>query len=192
MECPCALKSAISSRSANDRYRPESGFAEALKIDGGMPPAFRNNLYPASCGNPALPAASSLLKPAAIPRQNLSCSARPATGGRPAEPSGARVDRFLRIGIATSKSRALRRPIESASGIPCAAVLTLIRDLPGVPGLLATVIHGIITRELSASVGAPGPHDFTSASMPLVWQHLHVHRIPASRVVTIARNAPPW
>jgi hypothetical protein len=26
--------------------------------------------------------------------------------------------------------------------------------------------------------------------MPLVWQHLHVHRIPASRVVTIARNAP--
>jgi hypothetical protein len=26
--------------------------------------------------------------------------------------------------------------------------------------------------------------------MPLVSQHLHVHRIPASRVVTIARNAP--
>jgi hypothetical protein len=59
-----------------------------------------------------------------------------------------------------------------------------------VPGLLATVARRIITCELSASVGAPGPRDFTSATLPLVCRLVSVHRIPASRVVTIARNAP--
>jgi hypothetical protein len=92
---------------------------------------------------------------------------------------------------ACNKKHAAEPQVQPTSGIPCATVLTLIRDLPGVPGLLATVarrsLHG-----LSASVGAPGPHDFTSAKMPLVRQHLDVHRFPASRVVTIARNAPPW
>ncbi|WP_316226494.1 hypothetical protein, partial [Bradyrhizobium sp. SZCCHNS3052] len=42
--------------------------------------------------------------------------------------------------------RVLRRPIESATGIPCATVFTLIRSLPGAPGLLAT----ITTRHMSA------------------------------------------
>src|ERR1700742_3834230 len=54
-------------------YRPESGFAEDLKIEGGMPPAFRNNLGPTACDTPASNAASSLLAPAAIACQNLSC-----------------------------------------------------------------------------------------------------------------------
>src|SRR5947209_19844711 len=40
-------------------------------------------------------------------------------------------------------------------GLPRAAVLTLIRDLLGVPGLLATVVSKLITCRLSASVGAP-------------------------------------
>ena len=40
-------------------------------------------------------------------------------------------------------------------------VLRLIRDLPGVPGLLATVTpEKLASQELSASVGAPGLHDF--------------------------------
>jgi hypothetical protein len=69
--------------------------------------------------------------------------------------------------------------------------LRLIRDLPGVPGLLATVVHGIITRELSASVGAPGPHDFAVRAVSFVRMRTHttpprVHRIPIPRVVTIA------
>src|ERR1700712_3638961 len=61
---------------------------------------------------------------------------------------------------------------------------------------LATVVRGIITRELSARRGAPGPPDFPSASALFVGaknhacQGSHGHRIPASRVVTIARNAP--
>src|SRR5262249_9939089 len=88
-----------------------------------MPPAFRNNLGPTAGDTPALSAASSLLDPAAIACQNLSCAARPATGGRPSEGSGARVDRFLRMVIATSKSRVLRRPIESAD-YPAEPVVT--------------------------------------------------------------------
>jgi putative transposase len=117
MEWPCTLRRAISSRSANDRYRPESGFAENLNIGGGMPPAFRNNLYPTGCDTPASSAAASLLSPAAIPRQNLLCSLRPATCGRPGDDNGARQDRAdlrPRILIATSNVRVLRRPIESA------------------------------------------------------------------------------
>jgi hypothetical protein len=117
MEWPCTLRRAISSRSANDRYRPESGFAENLNIAGGMPPAFRNNLVPTGCDTPASSAASSLLSPAAIPRQNLLCSSRPATCGRPGDGNGARpdcADLRPRIPIASSNVRVLRRPLESA------------------------------------------------------------------------------
>jgi Integrase core domain len=115
MEWPCTLRSAISSRSANDRYRPESGFAEDLNIAGGMPPAFRNNLVPTGWDIPASSAASSLLSPVAIARQNLFCSSRPATGGRPGDGNEARpdrADRRLAIFIATSNFRVLRRPFE--------------------------------------------------------------------------------
>jgi hypothetical protein len=111
------LRSAISSRAANDRYRPESGLAEHRNIAGGMPPAFRNNLYPTGCDTPASSAAASLLSPAAIPRQNLLCSSRPATCGRPGDGNGARpdlADLRPRILIATSNVRVLRRPLESA------------------------------------------------------------------------------
>src|SRR5205085_12383721 len=100
MECPSALRTAISSRSANDRYRPDGGAAEDLNIAGGMPPAFRNNLLPITSDTPARSAEASMLSPVAIARQNTSCSARPATDGRPKEPKGARVDRFLRTVIA--------------------------------------------------------------------------------------------
>ncbi|MGY4335186.1 hypothetical protein ACVWW3_000092 [Bradyrhizobium sp. LM2.9] len=82
-----------------------------------MPPAFRNNLLPTGCDNPASSAASSLLNPAAIARQNLFCSSRPATEGRPGDGNGARPDRSdlrLTTFIATSKLRVLRRPFESA------------------------------------------------------------------------------
>src|ERR1700722_12779631 len=91
-----------------------------------MPPAFRNNLGPTASDNPAFSAACSLFNPAAIPCQNSSCSARPATGGRPKDPSFARVDRFFRMPIATSASEVLRRPIDSAgcSGEP---VVTCLR-----------------------------------------------------------------
>src|SRR5829696_4417026 len=84
-----------------------------------MPPAFRNHLVPTGCDTPASSAASSLLSPVAIARQNLICSSRPAAGGRPGEGNGARpdrADRRFRMLIATSNFRVLRRPLESALG----------------------------------------------------------------------------
>jgi hypothetical protein len=52
------------------------------------------------------------------------------------------------------------------SDIPCAMVLRLIRDLLGVPGLLATVVREFV-HELDPSVGRSGPHDFTVRVEPL-------------------------
>src|SRR6185437_10174392 len=45
------------------------------------------------------------------------------------------------------------------SGIPCAMVYGLLRDLPGVPGFVATVAREGF-HELDLSVGRPGPHGF--------------------------------
>jgi Integrase core domain len=117
MERPWTRRSAISSRSSSDRYRPERGLAEDLNIAGGMPPAFRNHLVPTGCDTPASTAASSLLIPAAIADQNRRPSSRPATGGRPGDGSGARPDRSdrrFRMLITTSSFRVLRRPLEFA------------------------------------------------------------------------------
>ena len=160
-ECPCTLRSAISSRSANERYRPESGIAEDLKIAGGMPPAFRNSLGPTACDTPALSAASSLLIPTAIACQNLCCSARPATGGRPGDRSGARVDRPFRMLIATSASEVLRRPFEPGPGLPCAMVLTVSFVLSPVTGLLSpSPARSLLLTNLTP---APGRQDHTTS-----------------------------
>jgi hypothetical protein len=48
----------------------------------------------------------------------------------------------------------------SNAGFPCAMVYGLLRALPGVPGVLATVARELVTRELDPSVGGSGPHDF--------------------------------
>ena len=91
--------------------------AEDLNIAGGMPPAFRNHLVPTGCDTPASSAASSLLSPLAIARQNLFCSSRPAADGRPGDGNGARpdrADRRFRMFTATSNLGVLRRPPESA------------------------------------------------------------------------------
>ena len=85
-----------------------------------------------------------------------------------------------------------------STGIPCATGLRLLRDLLGAPGLLATVIRVMHQhqRELDLSVGRPGPRDLTVRKRPFVRTSKgHAassrgHRIPTSRVVTIARNAP--
>src|SRR3954451_607057 len=117
MAWPCTQRSAISSRSANERERPESGFADGLNIAGGRPPAFRNHRVPTAGGTSAAAAASSLARPAAIAGQNRRRSSRPATGGRPGDRNGARParsDRRFRLSIATASVKVLRRPLESA------------------------------------------------------------------------------
>jgi hypothetical protein len=112
---PCACWIASSSRSANDKHRPDNGFDDGAIVDGGMPPAFRNQRAPTGADTPAPIAASSLDSPSAIntqKRRRCSCC---ATGGRPDElsfPRNARSDR--RRPAIQHSSRVLRRPIESA------------------------------------------------------------------------------
>ena len=83
-------------------------------------------------------------------------------------------------------------------GIPRAMVFTLIRSLPGAPGFLATMIRAARWRAIANVTPASGCQDAaTSRPQEIVRPHLRRsaanprgHRIPASRVVTIARNAP--
>jgi len=122
---PWTRRSAISSRSVKERYRPDGGFAAGASCDGGMPPASRNHLVPTGGDTPASTAASSLDRPAAIADQNTRrCSRRP-TGGRPGERRASRTDlaerRFFFV-IATSCIRLLRRPVESALDAAIAVV----------------------------------------------------------------------
>src|ERR1700730_16140036 len=71
------------------------------------------------------------------------------------------------------------------SGIPHAMVLRLIRALPGDRALLPPSFAGK-SRDLDASVGAPGPHALAVRISALVSRHQSVHRIPLPTSVTIA------
>ena len=94
----------------------EGGFDDRASVDGGMPPASRNQRDPTACDTPTPTAASSLDWPAAINVQKRRRSSRRATPGPPGERDfarGARSDRRFRTPIATSSPKALRRPPES-------------------------------------------------------------------------------
>src|SRR4051794_37176071 len=112
---PCTLQSDISSRSANDRYRPDSAVDDAVSVDGRMPPTSRNQRDPTGCDTPTPIAASSLDKPAAINVQKRRRSSRPAAPGRPGERNLSRralSERCFPAIFATS-IQVLRRPLES-------------------------------------------------------------------------------
>ena len=66
----------------------------------------------------------------------------------------------------------------------------LLRALPGVSGLLATVAREIV-HELDPSVEGTGPHGLTVHNSALRQTRHHVHRIPRQRIVTIAKR-PSW
>jgi hypothetical protein len=71
------------------------------------------------------------------------------------------------------------------SGIPCTMVYRLIRALPGVPGLIATVAtRNTCFTQLDPSVGGSGPHDFTVRSSSTRQPSRSVHRIPRPTFVT--------
>jgi hypothetical protein len=104
---------AISSRSANDRYRPDAG----ASVTDGIPPPSRNHRTPTGADTPASIPASSLDKPRAIAAQNRWRYSSLPTGGRPGDRIAGRPARSaarLLLPIATPLDRALRRPIESA------------------------------------------------------------------------------
>src|SRR5438445_5357312 len=135
--CPWARQSAICSRSVNARYRPDSGGAEGIRCDAGMPPASRNHRVPTAGDTPALTAASSLECPVAIAAQNWRCSSRRRTEGRPGERSfarPARSDRLLRVVIATPFGAVLRRPVELRLTAPIGMMEQPLRRVPARQG----------------------------------------------------------
>src|SRR3954464_622502 len=115
---PWARNSAISSRSAHDRYRSDSGFDDGASIFGAMPPASRNQRAPTACDTPTSIAAASLGRPKAIVAQNRRRFSRCATPGRPGDrfntARSARSERRRPLLIATPSTMVLRRPRESA------------------------------------------------------------------------------
>ena len=83
----------------------------------GIPPRSRNHRLPAACDAPTASAASSLVSPFAISRQNNRSTSR-RNDGAPGDLNGALPvnSRIQPAGlpIATPLTRALRRPVESA------------------------------------------------------------------------------
>src|SRR3954452_25284570 len=144
---PRARNSASSSRSANDRYRSDGGFADGANILGDMPPASRDQRAPTAGDTPTSIAAASLDRPTAIAAQNRRRFSRCATPGRPGDRGttarSARSERRFPALIATPSVKVLRRPLECALGAPVAMVHeTAALDRPAlVQGLLERVEH---------------------------------------------------
>src|SRR5690242_9343412 len=64
----------------------------------------------------------------------------------------------------------------------------LLRDLPGVPGFIATVACEIIARKLDPSVGGTGPHGLAVRHDMPRQTCRGVHRILPPTFVTIAKR----
>jgi len=73
-------------------------------------------------------------------------------------------------------------------GIPRAMVLRIIRALPGDRALLPPSPAKIASRELDASVGASGPHDFSVRVSSPVKRTARVHRIPRPAFRDVAQR----
>src|SRR3954449_5022499 len=116
---PSARNSAISSRSAKQRYRHETASRSSVAI----PPRSRNHRTPAADETPTAAAASSLLRPLAISRQNHSSTSR-RCDGLPGDFIAERpVSSFIHPAgrpIATPHVEVLRRPVESAQFVSLA------------------------------------------------------------------------
>ena len=78
----------------------------------------------------------------------------------------------------------------TTAGFPCAMVYGLLRALPGDRALLppSPARRGTRLRGFSASVGAPGPHDFAVRDNIIRLVTRRVHRIPRPTFVTIAKR----
>src|SRR5829696_262921 len=85
----------------------------------GMPPRCRNQRHPTADATPTAAAASSVVTPVAITRQNARSTSRRCAGA-PGDFIGDRpVNSFIHpagLPINTSKTEVLRRPVESALG----------------------------------------------------------------------------
>jgi hypothetical protein len=86
----CARRIAISSRSAKDKKRPNTG----ANVSDGIPPDSRNHRAPTADDTPACAAASSVHDPRAIASQNRTRSSRRAVEGRPGDHIFPRIARI--------------------------------------------------------------------------------------------------
>src|SRR3712207_6613175 len=114
---PCTRRSAISSRSWKDRYLPDSG----VRLSAGIPPRSRNQREPAACDAPTATAASSLVRPLAISRQNPRSTSRRRDGAPGDLIAALPVNAFIHpagLPTHTSTLEMLREPLESAQGPP--------------------------------------------------------------------------
>src|SRR3954454_6259976 len=104
---PCARHSATSSRSANDRCRPEGGLDDRASVDSGMPPASRNQRTPTAGGQDTF-----LAEAREVPRAGLATAAWISvddTGARHKHQNGVCTqlgnDHFAAFATTDSKSR---------------------------------------------------------------------------------------
>jgi len=70
------------------------------------------------------------------------------------------------------------RYAEITPALPAQWVYGLLRALPGVSGLLATVVSANRIAQLDPSVEGTGPHGLTVHNGALRQTHRRVHRIP--------------
>ena len=89
---------------------------------------------------------------------------------------GARRTRSLVCEMEGSIRAEVTTGLPKRSGIPCTMVERLLRALPGVSGLLATVAARSLTQ-LDPSVEGTGPHGLTVRVSAIVLRP-RIHRIP--------------
>ncbi len=121
------------------------------------------------------------------PRPRL-CSSPPSSKSEGAGNAGCWLHPRPPRGTVAQK-RALTKQVQPRHpGIPCAVVLRLIRALLGEPDFVVTVISAMRMhhRQLGASHGAPGPHDFVVRTHAARLATARVHRIPHPAYVTFA------
>src|SRR5918998_3745082 len=155
---PCALRSAISSRSWKDRYLPDSG----VRLSEGIPPRSRNQREPAACDAPTAIAASSLVRPLAISRQNARSTSRRRDGAPGDFIADLPVNAFIHpagLPTRTSTLEVLRGPLESALRAPV-RVMNEPADLVAVAGALPQPLLESVCGQVGAQrSGAAPAHD---------------------------------
>ena len=99
------------------------------------------------------------------------------------ENRGRREDRVraapaVSCAMCTKKTHTSIQVQRRQSGLPCAMVLRLIRALLGDRLSCHRRLRSVASRELDASIGAPGPHDFAVRVTRVRQSRIRVHRIP--------------
>ncbi len=117
-------------------------------------------------------------------RPSFANNVRPSPNrGRMRSQEGRREDR-MRAAPAVSRAKAEEKAHTSIqvqrkqSGLPCAMVLRLIRDLPGDRLFVTIISEKLVSQKLDASTGASEPHDFAVRFSAVRQRRLRVHRIP--------------